>query len=258
LTSFTASITPEPLGDGRYRLRYERDWWIERGPNGGHVAAGIVRAMEAEVADPVRQLRSLTVHYPAAPREGEAEVAVTVERAGRGLSTVSARLTSGDRLLALALAAFGGPYPAAVEYDEAPMPAVEVPAEMPAPTERDDRPPFARQWRMHPALGEHERAVTGGWMAPREPAPVDAALLVALADTWIPAPFVVFRGFFPAPTIDLSVHIRAALPLEPQPVLGEFRSDYARDGYFEEDGRLWAPDGTLLAHSRQLALALKS
>ena len=126
------------------------------------------------------------------------------------------------------------------------------------PDPRDDAPmPFARQWRMAPALGEHGMAVTGGWMAPREPRPVDAALVVALADAWVPAPFVMTDGQpFAAPTIDLTVHIRAALPRPPEPVLGEFRSRLARDGFFEEDGRLWAPDGTLIAHSRQLALAL--
>jgi hypothetical protein len=93
-------------------------------------------------------------------------------------------------------------------------------------------------------------------MAPRDEHPVDAALVVALTDAWIPAPFVVKREPFAAPTIDLTVHIRAPLPLPPQPVLGEFTSTVSRDGFFEEDGLLWTPDGRLLAQSRQLALAL--
>ena len=60
----------------------------------------------------------------------------------------------------------------------------------------------------------------------------------------------------PAPTIDLSVHFRAPLPLPDSLLLGRFTSDLVRDGFFEEDGELWTPDGTLVAHSRQLGLLL--
>nr|MBA3370235.1 thioesterase family protein [Thermoleophilaceae bacterium] len=35
-----------------------------------------------------------------------------------------------------------------------------------------------------------------------------------------------------------------------------FRTGLVRDGFFEEDGELWAPDGTLVAQSRQLGLLL--
>ena len=256
MTAFDEDTRPESLGDGRYRVNFDKRWWIVRGPNGGIVAAKLVRAMEAELGMPERRLRSITVHYPAAPPEGEAEVEVTVERSGRSMSTVSARMTAGDRLLALALGAFSTEYDGIVDYDDSPMPDVTPPDPMPEPN--DDAPmPFIRNWRMAPALGEHGKAVTGGWMAPREERELDAALVVALADAWVPAPFVVTNGRpFAAPTIDLTVHIRAALPRPAAPVLGAFRSKLARDGFFEEDGRLWAADGTLLAHSRQLALTL--
>jgi acyl-CoA thioesterase len=254
-TEFDRDTAPEALGDGRYRVRFHRSWWIVRGPNGGFVAAMLVRAMEAELAAPDRQLRSLTVHYPAAPPEGEAEIAVSVERSGRSMSTVSARMSAGGRLLALALGAFSTEYESPLAYDEATMPAVAPPDPMPEPN-LDAPMPFAQRWRMAPALGDHGRAVSGGWMAPAEPRPLDAALVVALTDTWFPAPFAVTGKPFAAPTIDLTVHVRAALPRPAAPVLGEFRSAVSRDGFFEEDGRLWAPDGTLLAQSRQLALAL--
>jgi acyl-CoA thioesterase len=63
-----------------------------------------------------------------------------------------------------------------------------------------------------------------------------------------------------APTIDLTVHFRApgavaALAAEDH-LLVRFRSTTAAGGFFEEDGELWSPDGTLLAQSRQLALLL--
>jgi acyl-CoA thioesterase len=255
VTDFDRDTAPEPLGDGRYRVRFDRSWWIARGPNGGFVAAMLVRAMEAEIASPERQLRSLTVHYTAAPPEGDADVAVTVERTGRSMTTVSARMTTGDRLLALALGAFSTEYESPLAYDEAPMPAVVPPDPMPEPDSSAEMP-FVHRWRLAPALSDHGRAFSGGWMAPAQPRPLDAALVVALADTWIPAPFAVTGRPFAAPTIDLTVHVRAALPRPAEPVLGEFRSTVSRDGFFEEDGRLWAPDGTLLAQSRQLALAL--
>ena len=61
-----------------------------------------------------------------------------------------------------------------------------------------------------------------------------------------------------APTIDLTVHFRApeaVLALDPgAPVLARFTSSTSAGGFFEEDGAMWSPDGTLLAQSRQLAL----
>ena len=60
----------------------------------------------------------------------------------------------------------------------------------------------------------------------------------------------------PAPTIDLTIHFRAPLPLDGTLLLGRFRTRLVRDGFFDEDGELWAPDGTLVAQSRQLGLLI--
>jgi hypothetical protein len=67
----------------------------------------------------------------------------------------------------------------------------------------------------------------------------------------------------PAPTIDLTVHFRAALPRTPDPdpeelCLARMRGRLIHEGFFEEDGHIWAADGTLLAQSRQLAILLPS
>ena len=62
-----------------------------------------------------------------------------------------------------------------------------------------------------------------------------------------------------APTIDLSVHVRARLDdvtwNEGDWLLIRFSTRYGSNGFVEEDGEIWTADGTLLAHSRQLALA---
>ncbi len=55
-----------------------------------------------------------------------------------------------------------------------------------------------------------------------------------------------------APTIDLTVHIRA-VPA-PGMLRCHFRSRAVQDGMFEEDGEIWDSAGVLVAQSRQLAL----
>ena len=56
---------------------------------------------------PARRPRTLTVHYLRAPAAGPVEIEVTVERSGRTVTNVSARLSQDGRLMALALAAAG-------------------------------------------------------------------------------------------------------------------------------------------------------
>jgi acyl-CoA thioesterase len=58
------------------------------------------------------------------------------------------------------------------------------------------------------------------------------------------------------PTVDLTVHIRAALPLPGDFVLAVFRTREVSGGFLEEDGEIWSRDGRLLAHSRQLGVML--
>lgn len=260
-TAFDRDTTAEPLGDGRYRVCFDRAWWVVKGPNGGYLAALLTRAIRAEVADASRTLRSLTVHYLAAPREGEGEVAVVVERSGRGLTTVSARVVQDGRTMALALAALAVDYPGATEYVDLEMPAVPPPEALDPVPEGAQPVPFAQNFVLRPAIGGlpfsgGDRARTGGWIRMRTPRPLDDLALVAISDAWWPAPFSVVDRPLVAPTIDLTVHLRAPLPRAYDDVLVDVRSDLARDGFFEEDVRIFARDGTLLAHARQLALLL--
>lgn len=262
LTAFDRDTAVGPLGDGRYGVTFDPGWWVVAGPNGGHVAAMIVRALRAELGSAERALRSLSVHYPSAPREGPAEIAVRVERVGRGMTTLSARLTQGDRLCALALAACSAPYPPALELDDVVMPEVPMPEDVPAGAPPGFEPPaFARNFTMLALLGPApfsggERAITGGWLRLVEGEALDEALVVAITDSWWPAVFGVVGGPLVAPTIDLTIHVRAPLPRPDDWVLVEARTALVRDGFFEEDARVWARDGTLLAQARQLALAL--
>jgi len=263
---FAADTGVHPRGNGVYDAEIDRGWWIERGPNGGYVAALVLRAVVAEVGDPARRARSFTVHYLAPPDEGAVEVQVTIERQGRSLTSASARLVQDGRLLAIAVGAFSTSRPS-IEFNDLVMPEVAPPEALEVldvgigPVMRQR---YEQRWALGPKpfTGGAE-AVAGGWirLAPAErgeqPEAVGAELLVALADAWIPPVFSRLSTPAAVPTIDLTVHFRDPAPASLDDwVLAVFRSTVATDGFIEEDGELWSRDGSLLAQSRQLAVFL--
>src|SRR5687767_6881123 len=113
---FSHDTAVEPLGNGRYGAELDRGWWIERGPNGGYLAAIVLRAILAEAGSDERTPRSFTLHYLRPPVEGPAEVVVEVLRQGRTLSPVRARLDQDGKTCIEALAAVAGPRPG-IEVD---------------------------------------------------------------------------------------------------------------------------------------------
>src|SRR5436853_5741176 len=103
MSKFDHDTSVSEIDSGVFEGHVNRDWWIVFGPNGGFLAAMLVKAMGAAVDDHQRMPRSLTIHYTAAPAEGAVRIATTIERAGRALTTVSARMEQGGRLIALAI-----------------------------------------------------------------------------------------------------------------------------------------------------------
>ncbi len=265
LPGFDADTAVEPLGGGRFAAELSERWWVARGPNGGYVAAVIMRAIEAATGGG-RPPRSLTVHYPRAPLAGPVELAVTIEREGGRATFVSARMEQAGEVQATALAVLSE------DWSEDGFSELEMPAEAGEPSDLQGFDPEAnpgapkmfQNYVSRPALGEP--AFSGGpsrngaWIRTREPRLLDAPLAAAYLDTWFPAPYVRLERPRPAPTIDYTVHFRTPLPppgsAPEDPYLIAFRSGLARHGFFEEDGELWSADGVLLAQSRQLALLL--
>ncbi len=261
VTRFDRDTAVEQLDAERCAARIDRGWFVAQSPNGGYVAAIVLRALGARV-EPDRAPRSLTVHYTAPPREGAVEIETRVERVGRSLTTVSGRMRQGDRLLALALGAFSRPREGP-RFDHAPRPDA-------APPERCEAfpaiIPIHERYEYRWAVGERpgsgaEQALVGGWIRLAERRRVDAPLLAAFCDAWPPpcfawAPDRTTLGH--VPTVDLTIHFRRDLPVpgaRPDDfVLATFRSRFAEQGFIEEDGEIWTRDGTLLAQSRQLAV----
>jgi acyl-CoA thioesterase len=251
--AFEDDIAITPAGEGRIA----DGWATPRGPHGGYVMALLAGAMERAVDGPARQARSLTTHFLRPPRLGPVHVETTIERAGRSMTTVTARMEQDGRPIALALGAFSGAYDAP-ELGEVPMPAVAPPE--PTADPLPGAPPFARRLALQPRFGDlplsgSDKDMVGGWIDLPEAGALGGAALCVLADGYYPAIWPRLTEFHAAPTIDLTVHVRAPLPVA-GPLLARFTSRLARDGFFEEDGELWTRDGTLVAQSRQLALLL--
>jgi acyl-CoA thioesterase len=260
---FDDDIALRAVGPGAFDLDVPAHWRVGGGAtNGGYLAAAITRALEAAVADPARRPRSLTVHFVAGCVPGPARLTVTTEREGRSLTTCSARMTQGDATVAVALAALGHTRPG-LEYQHEPMP--EAPPADAVPDWRlDGGPSFTRNWEYRWCVGappytRAAEAVTGGWIRPADPRTVDAPLLAAMADGWIPPVLLLLdrpRGI--VPTIDLTVHFRTALPPEgAKPAdfsFAVFRSRHGAEGYWESDAVIWSADGRVLAQARQLAV----
>jgi acyl-CoA thioesterase len=246
------------------------NWRAGRGPHGGYLAAMLLRALTETVADPQRAPRSLTIHYARAPQPGPVTIRTVVERAGRSLSTLSARMEQDGKLMALALAAFSVPWHAP-EISDLPLPDV-APADprgdSPPPL-HPQAPPFVRHMEFQPRLGTRPfrgadaPMEIGGWVALAEPRPLDALALAFFSDALFSPPFIRFTEPAVTPTIDLTIHFRAQLPggldagsEAAERCFARFRSTVVHEGFFEEDGVIWAADGSVLLHSRQLALVM--
>jgi acyl-CoA thioesterase len=244
------------------------EWRAGRGPHGGYIAAMLLRAMSETVADAARAPRSLTIHYARAPESGPATIRTVHERRGRSLSSVSARLEQGGATAALALAAFSVPW-RAPELSDVAMPDVAPPeqAREAGALLKFGAPPFTRHTVLQPRLGTLPFAGAeapmeiGGWLGLAGGRAVDALSVAFFSDALFSPPFVRIRERATSPTIDLTIHFRAALTpgVRSDPdelVLARFQTELVHEGFFDESGHIWAADGTLLAQSRQLAILM--
>jgi len=269
---FDRAVAVEALGGGRYGAFVDAGWSAPLGPNGGYLAAIAVRAFEAAL-DPAgeRRARSLTCHFLRRPEAAPIELDVEAVRDGRRLTF--GRLTGRQegREVLTAMAAFAAPGLEEIATWAPSMPDVAPPPGPGGWAEWDDRmPELMRRVRIAPRMGgtlfsgrEIESGTaptTGGWIELAEPRGIDAALVALATDVWWPPSLEPLSEPAGAPTVDLTIHFRADLPpagLPDQPLLGQYSTAAAAGGFIEEDGLVFAADGTLLAQSRQLALLVR-
>lgn len=268
MTQFDADIAVTKEAPGVYSSLISDNWNLQIGPNGGYIAAILLNGMQTELGDSSRDIRGITFHFLSAATPGPASLEIGIEKIGRTFATVSGKLLQGNRTIAMALATFAPARPNA-EFCDFTMPEVASPQDI--AMDRWMSPamyghsPFRDHYDQKLAIGptpplRTHLARVGGWTRLKALRPFDALSLTAISDSWYPSIFA--RDFLPmsAPTIDHTVHFFCDSPCNETDidsyVLVEFETSLVQSGFLQEDGKIWAPNGTLLAQSRQLALVV--
>jgi hypothetical protein len=259
---FTQDTAVERRSDTRFAAMLEERWSSLVGIHGGYSAAIVARAIDVAVGDPAKRLRTIAVQFASPPAAGPAEVEVRVERAGRSVTTTSARLLQGDqvRLVAHAVSSPDRPGPA---YDVVARPDAVVTGPGSAPLFVPPSGPghFANaEVRMHPSIvpfGGGDDAFVAAWVRPLADEPIDIAWVVAMCDVLPPAVFSRMTGPVGAASIVYVVHLNVA-----QPSLAgggyayvESRSPLSSGGFAVEDTTMWSPGGEVMAVAHQTRLA---
>jgi Thioesterase-like superfamily len=249
------AVTPD--GDGCWSANIPEGWDIFGKANGGVLMTVAARAMAAAAdrPDPL----TITAHYLSPGVAGPFTIGTEVVKAGRRLSTVTARVSQGDKAAVQLVGAFGdlttmeGPELITGVRPQFPPPGVcqsigatFTPALM---SKIDVRlvPEDVGFGRGEP----HGSATMRGWFRLLNNEPIDVFTLLLGVDCYPPTIFNTGLAAGWTPTVELTAHIRR------RPV-GEwlqcqFASRYIFGGCLEEEAEVWDELG-LVAQARQLAL----
>lgn len=256
-TEYDVATALTRQGEGSFSAELDPGWFVT-GPNGGYLAALLMRAAQSVPAAEGRPPRSMAIHYPQVGVAGAVLLDVEVTRAGRSLVFTTVRMHQSERLLAQAMVALGAGRSDHTFQDVRP-PVVAAPediAEVPAPAGMSV--PIGERFHYRgqaPELFSADNSEFWCWLRLADPRPVDAAVLALMVDALFPAMF--FRKGPPHlyPTVDLTVHLRNAVdPGYDDWCLAHVATRTAAQGFIEEDCDLYDRSGALLAQARQLAL----
>lgn len=250
------------VDEGVWSSQINPAWNIGVNPNGGYLAAFVLRAMKevSDHQDPV----SMTTHYlrPGSPGE-PCQIVVDVLRTGRSVTTLRGSLIQEGRSRVEVLAALSDLSSPVVGDTEL---AVDAP-DMPPPEDCVERsgsdqgvelPIRERiETRLHPDYGRGGQVGAPemlGWIRFTDDRPPDTAAAALFADAFPPSLFGLLGFIGWVPTIELTVHIRRR-PSEGW-MLGSFQTNDLHQTRMIESGMLWDAEGRLVAQARQLGMLL--
>ena len=256
--SFSRDIAITPNGEGAFTGFISPAWSQGRSAFGGLLTGQMLRSAEALI--PLLPLRSVLVDFLAPAAQGPVQITAAVLRAGRSMSRVEVKLSQGQTHCATLLAAYGPQRQTALTHPPPPVPDTPEPEALtPMPWVEGEIPRFTRNFdygyidERFPFTGQSTPGV-GGLVRLRDDAPVDAAAILALIDAWPSPGLPMLSRPAPASTVTWMVNLPAGPCSAPPRSWWRFDAGLISsvDGFSDTEGRLWGPDGQLVATSRQL------
>ncbi len=257
-----ASINP--TGNGSFSARIDDHWLALKGLHGGIVAALVVEAADAVLAERGVEsdivLRAATFGYLSTNDVGDSTIEIDVIRQGRSMITSHARVIQNGAVTTVARLHHSAPR-SGLEFSDA-SPPLSKPSDavrLVRPTPNHFRNVEAH---LHPdttMFGDAERAEWIAWARPLDTDTFDSSWLTMYGDFYPPAVFARLAAPTPAVTIEYSIQIHdhaRQWTLAPGELLAtRIHTFHSHDGLAVEDGSIHDPDGMLLATVRQTRLS---
>mgnify|MGYP002629112951 CR=1 FL=1 len=251
-------------GNGSFSARIDHHWLALKGLHGGIVAALVVEATDAVLADHGVDgdfvLRAATFGYLSTNDIGESIIEIDIVRRGRSMIATHARVVQNGAITTVARLHHSRPR-SGLEFSDAPPPMSK-----PNNAVRLDRPTpnhFRNvEAHLHPdttMFGDAERAEWIAWARPLDTDSFDSSWLTMYGDFYPPAVFAKLDAPTPAVTIEYSIqihdHARQWTLASDEHLATRMHTFHSHDGLAVEDGSVHQPDGTLLATFRQTRLS---
>jgi acyl-CoA thioesterase len=232
------------------------DWAQGRATFGGLVAAVGNEAMRRLVPTH-RALRSLQTTFVGPAAAGEWRISTQVLRVGKAVSITQCEIHEGGQIVATLVGVYGSDRPSAVNIDLPPMPPANVEhlADM---LPFDGAPRFLQhfsvRWIEGASLFSGVRSAGRAFIRHRDPELITESHIVALADC-LPTPAMfMFRAQAPASSLVWSLEFIEHDFAFPQNTWWRVDHDIdaARNGYVNQSGLVYDPNGRAIAVTRQL------
>lgn len=245
-------------------LSVDSSWGQGRTLFGG-LSAALALNKARESIDPQRPLRSLSVNFSG---QVLADSPFTLKQQalsdGKSISQVNGQVVQNERVVTQVCACFGIERESSIEINS---PKVELPKLGTHPRlnyMKGLTPEFLQHFEFEYCKGQLPFSNSpidelAGWGRFKEAgAEFTEAHLIALIDSWPPTVLQKLKSFAPCATVSWNIEIVQPLSLLKQPLLADDWLYYdaeikqAHHGYVHTEAKVYTPDGTLLALSRQL------